>query len=351
MFTKKEESAVKLSQEELDEIASTIDYHEAAQVETMPADYVLIDAQLQMKSIVFGLKKVTPLLMLTTTRIAARLQLRGQGMLITSSIGAFSIMNMMLPGNVFPFLARTAKDEAEFLSLTVDVRPLDKSADTALELRQGPLEIVLPTIDAINQLADFFKPRETVDLSQAYAKASQNLAWIREATAVQLQEAVEKHKTLKLTLNMKAPVILLPQNPSKNNTDMLVLDLGHIQMLSDLSNESASQLNKDITSSALDRFYDRFTIRVDGVTMFLCDGGLKYYERQRFPLIEQFNLMLELHNSIVPNEPTVPKIKVYARLPGITFMFNEARYRRIMAIVDAVLAKPQLPQSHTKATV
>lgn len=81
----------------------------------------------------------------------------------------------------------------------------------------------------------FFRSEDKIDLSGFSNAALEQLNQFKMATQLQLQEAFTQHKTLDLAVEAKAPIIIVPQHPDRENTRVAVFDLGNFAIHSDLS--------------------------------------------------------------------------------------------------------------------
>ena len=64
--------------------------------------------------------------------------------------------------------------------------------------------------NTINQLADFFKPPESVYLKQLQAAAMAQFDALKEQSATGLQYAIQEHKFTEINVDIKPTHIIIP---------------------------------------------------------------------------------------------------------------------------------------------
>jgi vacuolar protein sorting-associated protein 13A/C len=66
-------------------------------------------------------------------------------------------------------------------------------------------------------------------------------------------------------------------------------------------------------------------------------------------LVERINLDFEVQNSIVPSMRSMPKFKVYGRLPNVQIKLSDAKYQSLMRVIDSAI--PRLSNAEATPTL
>lgn len=69
-------------------------------------------------------------------------------------------------------------------------------------------------------------------------KAVESMNSLSELTKAQLEDAVKNHKKIDLQVHIDAPTIIVPEDPCRKTSPVLVLDLGKLGVRTDLQTES-----------------------------------------------------------------------------------------------------------------
>lgn len=121
-------------------------------------------------------------------------------------------------------------DSERLATIAIDINPPDEliPVNVRVEYKSGPLFITFSRA-LIDRIVSFF---------DTGAPASQNLVQLAQAannqlgqlTKAQLRYALEHRKTLKLNIDLDAPMIIIPQDIHDPTSPSLIVDLGHLQM-------------------------------------------------------------------------------------------------------------------------
>ncbi|UZJ53507.1 hypothetical protein CBS101457_002827 [Exobasidium rhododendri] len=309
------------------------------------------------------------------------------------SLGGLRVYDGTLPNSLYPQIVRVKDDELDiiqqqswsgtleqaekevqkesdpenpFFSLQFESKPLDKRADNALTLRMRSLEIVYHRT-YVESIVRFFKPPESeLELIGALIDvASETIEGIRKETRAGLETALDNHKTIDIDLDIKAPIIIIPEDASKRNCQHIVLDAGQISLRSVLADQSAvdtvrSKQSKQYTQEDYrqleDLMYDRFFVKLESMQLVMgpnLEHCLKSLNSsvdldQSLHFLERINLDFTLHNSILPKAPNLTKFKLTGHLPLLRVNFSDRKYKTLMAIVDAAI--PHLDDDDAKST-
>ena len=112
-------------------------------------------------------------------------------------------------------------------SLVFQHNPLDGHADEVIKLKLEPLEIVFGHA-IIAEAGLFFTPKKSKNLSDLTAVAESGFAKMTSSSRAGLQHAISKRKILDLAIDIDAPLIIVPQNSLREDTFLVVADLGRL---------------------------------------------------------------------------------------------------------------------------
>ncbi|KAF8984234.1 hypothetical protein BGZ46_008534 [Entomortierella lignicola] len=243
-----------------------------------------------------------------------------------------------------------------FFSVNFENNPLDGHADNVLEVKMRHLEILYnpKTVDTV---LEFFKPpaSEADSINALLEAAGDTLEGLAEQTRAGLEFALEEHKRLDLRVDMDAPVMIFPESCTDINALVVVLDVGHIFVESNLvSKEDMASIEKthDRALSEAefekleDLMYDRFVVQLSSTQLLVGQSVERCLQQIQKPskendlhVIDKINMTFHVHLSILPQAPNLTKIKVFGDLPLLQINFSDRKYKTLMRIVDLVVPK------------
>eukprot|EP01132_Coremiostelium_polycephalum_P006743 gene6743-8360_t len=333
---------VQLSKEERDELYKTIEYNEVIQSVSEPPDWVKVIANLDIKGISLQLvENDKPFIDAVYSSLSVRLEQRPEGVKVEAGIKVFEVYDQFTKKTLFPKIigSVTSKGSGTFASAIVDTRPQDKNIDLFVQLNMDPLNIIF-TKPLIMKIADFFHDPE-LDITNISNRAGAHIVNFKERAKVQLQDAMDRHKTLSLNVNVFAPVILIPENVLSNNSNGLIIDLGKLGVKSDISSAIKGKIVSDAKE---DDFYDKFNLSLESVQVLLTSDLLSWTDHKSLKkdpkahIIDQFDILLKLYSCIQPDNLTLPKIKVSGELPTFKMNLSDKKFKQLLSIVEAVTA-------------
>jgi vacuolar protein sorting-associated protein 13A/C len=258
---------------------------------------------------------------------------------------------------------------ADLLDLEFEQNPLDGHADIAVKLVCVPLDIIVNKafLERIGQF--FVLPDEEMVISDLKNKAMESVNTLSAVTRAQLEDALQNHKSMDLnvniqgrifgnvTINLLAPTIIIPENANAEDSPLLVLDLGHLKIKSEVQKIDKSEEQKYNRKES--DYYDHFEFSLTEVKMLLVPKNtanwqdpqvhppplpFSYFSQvqrsQNMQLIQDFDIRLRLENCIQPNEVSLTKMKLSGELPSFRVNFSAQKYGQIMKLVQVLTAPP-----------
>ena len=380
-----------LNEEQRKELYDAIEWDEEAgsqsltQAVDLPADAIKLRLTTKLQKGSFALRdhsQGNDIMSLVFDSLQADIAQRMENFLASVSLGGLRVYDGTLPNSLYPQIVRVKDDELDkarqqswsekiedaekevqqesdpdnpFFSLQFESKPLDKRADNALTLRMRSLEIIYHRV-YIESIVRFFKPPESeLELIGALIDvASETIEGIRKETRAGLENALENHKTIDIDLDIKAPIIIVPEDACRRDCQHIVLDAGQISLKSVLADQGAietvkSKQTKQYTEEDWrqleDLMYDRFFVKLESMQLVMgpnlkhCMKSLSSsaQEDHSLHLLERINLDFTLHNSILPKAPNLSKFKMTGHLPILRVNFSDRKYKTLMAIIDAAI--------------
>jgi len=246
-----------------------------------------------------------------------------------------------------------------FFSVDFEHKPLDRRADNGLSLKMHHIEIIYnPAI--IKEVITFFTPPESrMDSINALIEvAGDTLEGIRQQTRAGLEFAIEQHTTLDLRVDMDAPIIAIPEDCTRSNTQVIVLDAGHINVESQLAppdalNALKSKAKEDYNSEddiqLQSLMYDKFTVQLTQTKALIGHSVEACLEQIQNPkpendylhFVERIDMTFLVEMCILPKTTEMTKFRVSGHLPLISVNFSDRKYRSIMTIIDLIIPRSE----------
>lgn len=248
-------------------------------------------------------------------------------------------------------LAPSTKEEP-FFRISFEQNPLDGSADSVLLGKLKSMTIFYNP-HFIEEVMKFFKPPKIhLDTVGAIMNAAEaTMEGITSQTRIGLQYALEEHKTINVKLDLQAPLIILPLDPTSWKSPVAILDAGHISVISDLVDPKTIEevrAKESYTESDWTRLntlmYDRFNLHLQDA-QFLVGPTIKSTMEQLHSnsgeqsalILDKLNLKLSLGISILPDAANLAKIKIGGEVPKLNLAINDFQYKTIMKIIDVAI--------------
>ncbi|EAZ62765.2 vacuolar sorting [Scheffersomyces stipitis CBS 6054] len=239
-----------------------------------------------------------------------------------------------------------------FFQMSFENNPLDESADSILLGKLKSMTIFYNPM-FIEEVARFFRPPKIhLDTVGAIMNAAEaTVEGLTAQTRIGLQYALEEHKTINVKLDLQAPLIIVPLDPSNFKSPVAILDAGHISVVSNLVDKaiieevrSKESYTEDDWKKLNTLMYDQFNVHLQDA-QFLVGPNIKSTMEQLHSetskgnslMLDKLNIKLLLGISILPDAHNLAKFKVSGEVPEINLAINDFQYKTIMQIIDASL--------------
>ncbi|GAM25606.1 hypothetical protein SAMD00019534_087810 [Acytostelium subglobosum LB1] len=381
---------IQLTKEQQDEIYKSMEYDEVALSATveMPADYVQHIVQVKVQAIVFTVvgsrKGEDPLMISYLNNITFKMSQREQGVRFDLDLESFNVVDHFSPDSLFPYIITSKpryklgindmtvakmsppnqerhqhkgankKQQQHLFNIVFETNPIASNYDYRLSLLLNTMEVVINK-PQIERLIEFATPEESVNLFPLSSVAVEELIMLKEMTIFQLREVINHHKTIDLSVDAKAPTVIIPEHANRPDTTLIIVDLGNCLMQSDVADTKAAR-NKRSTA-ALDRrlltstmvqedldhdldesdLYDHYRVNLSSIKVQLARNDQQWWNvkagsvdddsnNNGFPLVEEMAINLHIQTSIESNELSLALFKVSGTLPEVRVNISDSSF-------------------------
>ncbi|CAG8559398.1 1542_t:CDS:10, partial [Racocetra fulgida] len=352
------------SDEQLQELYEAIEYDESevAPAVELPKEWTKLLFKTELKTGSFVLKKdphgkSTEILSLIFDTVTTKFLQRPDSFQAETALGSLSVHDGSTEGTLYPQIVRVKEDfitkqnegdlaksnrasdithdespNNPFFQLVFEHNPLDGRADNGLSMKMRHLEIVYNQ-NAIEAVTEFFRPPEQQleTITALIEAASDTFEGLKAQTRAVLEMKLEEHKTIDVEVDMNAPIIIIPKSCTKPDTEVIVLDSGHIRVESKLvSKADKEEIHSKARSSYSEADYKRLeSLMYDPQ---IRDSDPKY----DLHVIDRINLQFLVEMSILPRAYNLTKFRVSGHLPLLKTNFSDRKYKIIMSIIETV---------------
>ncbi|GMM46069.1 membrane morphogenesis protein [Pichia kluyveri] len=243
------------------------------------------------------------------------------------------------------------KIEKPFFHLSYEQNPLSKIADSELIVKLSSMTIFHNT-NFIESIYEFFKPptahKDTIGSIMNAAEST--IQDFTKQTKIGLQYAFEEHKTMNCQMDLQAPLIILPLDPTKWDSPIGILDAGHISIASELISPSKyeeikNENKENYTSNDWNRLnsfmYDKYNILLEDAQILIGPNIKSTIDQLHTSgpkpslILDQLNVNFLIELSIIPSFYDLPKMRVKADVPRFIAMLNDYQYKIFLDLLDS----------------
>lgn len=354
-----------LSIDEKEQLYRGIGYDENANIYDIPPEYIAYKIQINLKSCYCSLVKYSKkILQMSITHLRSSMEYRSRNdsCRISCNTESFSIAGVSMEHDLIPILTSDigvyAPSVNQIFTMEFETKPLYVNAEYALKLNVQPVEIVYDE-HSISELTAFFQfPNMKVEMKNAAVEGLQQAV---QYSRLSLQYAIEQHKTMHISVNMRSPYMVIPEHGSlQRGGNVLVVDFGTLTLESELQPKDVSLESeifekwlKDATMSEIEsRLYDQFTIKISDVKILLADSGDDWHTSQTqsdssYHILPSTRMTMALFNSVKPDYKQLPQQKLVTTLPSIKVNISDERLLTLVSFFNHFL----LPSSTSMITI
>ncbi|KAJ6225422.1 hypothetical protein RDWZM_003967 [Blomia tropicalis] len=245
------------------------------------------------------------------------------------------------------------KEKQELLKFKFEMNPLDKQFDFSVDLKMKS-SYILYDIDTINHLYLLFKPPKNI-MEEIQSYAHDKFDNLKQMTALGLEYAVEKHKQMKLNIDVDPSFVIVPKLAQISNAStVLLLSLGKFLLTSKLVPKSNVPKVKDmiglgetaVMEEMMKLIYEKYTCHIQNVQVILSDNenwkaDINNLDTERH-MLYPFELTLNISRSIIPQDPHFAKLIIYGELPVIDMRASDAQISLLLALIVSLPFGPTI---------
>ncbi|KAJ8102210.1 hypothetical protein POJ06DRAFT_300095 [Lipomyces tetrasporus] len=378
-----EDSAV-MTDQQRKELYDAIEWDEerkpSADVLELPRDAVKLQLKVSLTMGSFALKNdphgaATEILKLLFDTFSMNFLQRPDSFLVDLSLQELKVHDGTTQGSLYPDIVRSktarpgighpqlldiepAEDDGQpennpVFFLTFESNPLDESADSRLTLKMGSMEIYYNKT-FIEEIVQFFKPPKThmESFGALLYAAGATVEGITNQTRAGLEYALQEHKTLNAKLDLQAPLLILPSSVIEHDAPCLVLDAGHISMVSNLvdkstirevQNKQSTQYREDDYKALMALMYDKFQLNLESTQVLVGPSVEETIDQlyntsntvKHFHIVDRINMTLLVEISILPNASNLTKFRVSGHLPVLHVSMSDVKYKILMHLINS----------------
>jgi len=158
-------------------------------------------------------------------------------------------------------------------------------------------------------------------------------------------ESLNNYRAIEITLNVTAPVIVVPCNPVVKNSDVLVLDLGQLSLRTNNQEKKAlAQVSEELVKLHEDDkiashmgLYDTFQLELANIEMFMCQGGVDWRQsKSKSVILQPADLSLLVERCVIMDVFfSLPSMKFSGQLQEINVTISNLVYQQIMSLIQS----------------
>lgn len=238
-----------------------------------------------------------------------------------------------------------------FFQVSFEHNPLDESADSKLVAKLSSMTIFHNT-RFLESLHKFFKPPKAhLDTIGTLMNAAEStIQDFTKQTKIGLQYAFEEHKTMNVKMDLQAPLIILPINPTKWDSPVGILDAGHISIVSDIisadkyqeiKNERKDTYTENDWKKLNTYMYDKYNLALQDAQILIGPDIKSTIEQLHTDgpkdalILDQLNMNFVIEVSIIPTFYDLPRMKIGGDVPRFVAMLSDYQYKIFMDLLSS----------------
>nr|XP_022286655.1 vacuolar protein sorting-associated protein 13A-like isoform X3 [Crassostrea virginica] len=367
-----EEELFDLTEEEKKEIYQGVGYSEEEGPQRLPKEYVAYKIQLKVQKISSCLtSSESPdsscILQIVMDEMGTSYENRpgGSGIRVVIKTESFVISGVSIDNKPVKLLTSnggiyTSDLTGQMFTMEYELRPLHIKADQSLKMRVRPVEIFYDQ-HAISEIFGFFQSTDHTQDTDMNALAMEKLSGVAKYSKDMLLYAIEQQSTLYVSVQMRSPYIVIPENGTLHNGGhVLVVDFGTLSVESEIQEKPDNPRTSVANTLLQNQMYDKFQVKVTEVKALIADSAEDWPQYQtkdnsRFHVLPNTQLSISFHKTIVPDNYQIPHQKFDVLLPSLTLNLNEGQilvlYNFLFHFPNPMLPPPRVETSRDKGEI
>ncbi|XP_031777535.1 vacuolar protein sorting-associated protein 13 isoform X3 [Nasonia vitripennis] len=366
-----------MTPQEKEKLYRAIDYQENSVPAHYPETYEMIDTRFFLHGLQILLldtdKEHPEVLDLQFNGVKAGFKSRpsANAILVTASISDLKLLGVKQREQV-PSLFNSDKEvgsENGLFSVSYEKNPLDKLCGDRIIVKSSSVHLVYDA-QTIIELVKLFKVQNPSTLNQLQAVAAERLDSLKQASALGLEYAIQKHAALDIQIDLQASQLIVPYGGFYNkNESLIVINLGSLKVHSlekpknDAAHLSVKQLvsmgktEEDILTHLREYSYDRFVLKIVNFQALISLANEDWRDAltntvSPIKVLQPTTLEVQFHKCLIADDPLLPKTRLMGHLPSVAINITEKRLLEGLAIVQSIpLPEDDVPAELTQASL
>eukprot|EP00468_Gymnochlora_sp_CCMP2014_P003427 CAMPEP_0167746448 /NCGR_PEP_ID=MMETSP0110_2-20121227/3718_1 /TAXON_ID=629695 /ORGANISM="Gymnochlora sp., Strain CCMP2014" /LENGTH=3805 /DNA_ID=CAMNT_0007631213 /DNA_START=35 /DNA_END=11452 /DNA_ORIENTATION=- len=323
-------------------------------MDRLPKTYVHTHAGIQFKRLFFTLKdENSKIIEFEIKDLNLGYKARPKSMLATVVIAELQCTDHVTRATKHPYFMKGSNPEQNLVDILYETNPPvnPNKIDSLAKVRVDSIDIVV-VMAVLNEISHFFTPPTPVDLSQLQQQAMDSLQEIRKDAGQRLKEAIANRRRSAIDIQIKAPTLIIPEEPTDEKCPKLILDLGTLVLKSRLATHLAKEMQLEsliktanqqtvLTERYRISLYDSFTLELQNLNVFLTSNPrwkIGSRDSTRLSIISPLSMPLALDNAISTALLPLPSICVKGNITKLQIIISPRRVRQLLKISDALSA-------------
>ncbi|XP_023247319.1 vacuolar protein sorting-associated protein 13 [Copidosoma floridanum] len=275
--------------------------------------------------------------------------------LVTASISDVKLIGVK-QNDQMPLLISSENgigSEKELFFGSFETNPLDKLCGQRVIVKSNSAHVVYDA-QTIIELIKMFKVQNPSTLTQLQEAAAAKLDSFKEASALGLEYAIQKHAALDIQVDLEAPQLIVPYGGFyTGNESLLVINLGSLKMrslekpketddhLSVKQLVSMGKTEEDILAHLRQHSYDKFILKIINVQALISLANEDWRDAltntiSPIKILQPTTLEVQFHKCLITDDPLLPKTRLIGQLPSVTINITETRLLEGLAIAQSI---------------
>ena len=272
-----------------------------------------------------------------------------------NSMKVFGLRNKQVP-IIEPILGKKSTNMIE-VDFTLNPIKTEAKYDLGVKVQAQGLKLVYDK-ETVDRMIEMMSVTREISLDEIQTMAALKINEFQQRSRISLEQAIENHKKLNLSLNIEPSFILVPETGSiENANNILLVSLGHFDISSKLVDFDKSQFKETIDKTPKAKLdlirnsaYENYLISISKVQLILSDkqnwiedidqahNQKKISEQSnKRHLIYPISLNLILYRCIIMDDPDLALMKLDAKIPDIQMVVERKQILNLLKLLLSIV--------------
>ena len=274
---------------------------------------------------------------------------------VDAAVKDLSVEEGLLKNSLYPTIIkkRSTSDDTGLLHISYTDHVDSAEFDSKLTVRSEPLEIVYSHA-SFDLLISFFSLSKESALNQMFLKSAEDsITNLTNQTKSALERLVQTHKAINFDINLKAPLLILPLNCTKESESVFALDLGHLECSSQFIESARREIvNPKIEKGVFNKaFYDLLLVHLSKASILFSyhfEENVEKFDE----VLRDIDLSLKVYDTFLPKSTSVDLVPtiVFGNVPPLCLNISDHKYRQFMKLLD-IISPPKFVAPVTQSII